>query len=60
VLTALYRSDQLRGHAGQALGNGITKEEIGELITYLAFYSGWPCAVNAARIARQVFDERGV
>ncbi len=59
VLTALYRSDQLRGHIGRALDNGVTKEEIGELITHLAFYSGWPCAVNAARIAKQVFDERG-
>ena len=60
VLTALYRSDQLRGHVGRALDNGVTKEEIGELITHLAFYSGWPCAMNAARIAKQVFDERGV
>ncbi len=60
VLTALYRSDQIRGHVGRALDNGLSKEEIGELITHVAFYSGWPTAVNAAQIAKQVFTERGV
>ncbi len=59
VLTALYRTDQLRGHIGRALDNGVTREEIGELITHLAFYAGWPTAVNAAQVAKQVFDERG-
>ena len=60
VLTALYRSDQIRGHVGRALDNGLSKEEIGELITHVAFYAGWPVSVNAARIAKQVFEERGV
>src|SRR6266545_7886696 len=50
VLTALYRTDQLRGHIGRALDNGVTREEIGELITHVTFYSGWPCGVNAARV----------
>ena len=59
VLTALYRTDQLRGHIGRALDNGVTREEIGELITHLAFYAGWPNSVNAGRVAKQVFDERG-
>ena len=59
VLTALYRTDQLRGHIGRALDNGVTREEIGEVITHLAFYAGWPTAVNAAQVAKQVFDERG-
>ena len=58
VLTALYRTDQLRGHIGRALDNGVTQEEIGELITHIAFYAGWPTAVNAAQVAKQVFDER--
>jgi 4-carboxymuconolactone decarboxylase len=60
VLTALYRTDQLRGHVGRALDNGVTREEIAEMITHVAFYAGWPCAVNAATVAKQVFDERGV
>ena len=59
VLTALYRTDQLRGHIGRALDNGVTREEIGEAITHVAFYAGWPTGVNAAQVAGQVFAERG-
>jgi 4-carboxymuconolactone decarboxylase len=57
VLTALYRPEQLRGHVQRALANGVTKDEIGELITHVAFYSGWPTAVTAASVAKSVFDE---
>ena len=56
ALVALYRTDQLRGHLERALANGVTREEIGELITHLAFYSGWPTAMTAGRIAKKVFD----
>ena len=58
ALIALYRTDQLRGHIGRALDNGVTKEEIGEIITHVAFYAGWPTAASAARIAKGVFDEQ--
>lgn len=58
TLVAMYRSDQLRGHIGRALDNGVTKEEIGEVITHMAFYSGWPTAAQASRIAKEVFDAR--
>ena len=58
VLTALYRPEQLRGHVQRALDNGVTKDEIGELITHVAFYSGWPTAVTAASVAKSVFDEQ--
>ena len=58
TLIALYRAGQLPGHINRALDNGVTKEEIGEIITHIAFYSGWPTAANAARIAKEVFDER--
>jgi 4-carboxymuconolactone decarboxylase len=58
ALVALQRPDQLRGHLDRALTNGVTKEELGELITHLAFYSGWPTAVTAANIAKEVFDKR--
>ena len=57
ALVALYRPDQLRGHLWRALENGVTREEIGELITHLAFYAGWPAAMTAGRVARKVFDE---
>ena len=57
ALTALYRTDELRGHIRRALNNGVTKEEIGGLITHMAFYAGWPTAVNAGRVAQEVFEE---
>jgi 4-carboxymuconolactone decarboxylase len=44
------------GHLERALGNGVTRDEIGEMITHLAFYAGWPAAMTAGRIARKVFD----
>jgi 4-carboxymuconolactone decarboxylase len=58
VLLATYRPEQLRGHLQRALDNGVTQDEIGELITHLAFYSGWPASVTAATIANEVFDEQ--
>ena len=58
ALTAMYRTDQLPGHLERALANGVTREEIGELITHLAFYAGWPAAMSAGRIAKKVFDAR--
>jgi 4-carboxymuconolactone decarboxylase len=56
ALTALGRSDQLPLHLERALGNGVTREELGELITHLAFYAGWPAAMTAGRIAKRTFD----
>ena len=53
-----YRTDQLPGHLERALNNGVTKEEIGEIITHLAFYAGWPAAMTAGTIARKIFDAR--
>lgn len=58
MLTALYRTEQLRGHIRRALDNGVTQEEISEIITHAAFYGGWPTAANAVQVAKQVFDER--
>ena len=60
ALTALYRTEELRGHIGRALDNGVTTTEIGEMITHMALYAGWPCGVNAGRVAKQVFDDRGL
>jgi len=57
VLVALYRTGQLPGHFRRALDNGVTKEEIGELINHVAFYAGWPTAANAVQIAKEAFDE---
>ena len=57
VLTALYRTEELRGHMRCALDNGVKKEELFGLITHLAFYAGWPTAVNAGRVALEIFDD---
>ncbi|GAB4062153.1 carboxymuconolactone decarboxylase family protein [Uliginosibacterium sediminicola] len=47
ALVALYRLEQLPFHLQRALDNGITRAELAELITHLAFYSGWPTAASA-------------
>ncbi len=56
ALTALGWSDQLEGHIGRGLANGLTREEVSEVITHLALYSGWPSAMTAAHVATDVFD----
>jgi 4-carboxymuconolactone decarboxylase len=43
----------------RALENGVTHSELVEAITHLAFYDGWPNAMSAATIAREVFDTTG-
>jgi 4-carboxymuconolactone decarboxylase len=55
ALIALNRPDQLRSHLGRGLNNGLTKDEISETLTHLAFYAGWPNAISAAGVAREVF-----
>ncbi len=57
ALVALYRGDQLRGHLQRALANGVKKEELVEVITHLAFYSGWPTAMTAMNIAKEVLEK---
>ena len=56
VIIALYRTQELKGHMVRAIENGVTKEELYGLITHLAFYSGWPTAVNAGRVALEVLE----
>ncbi|MCX5580096.1 carboxymuconolactone decarboxylase family protein [Kaistia terrae] len=57
ALIALNRPDQLRSHLKLARQNGVTKEELVETITHMAFYSGWPSAVSAVAIAKEVFED---
>jgi 4-carboxymuconolactone decarboxylase len=40
------------------LDNGLSKKELSEVITHLAFYAGWPAAMTAAQVAKDVFDKR--
>ena len=57
ALIALNRTEQLKGHLERALNNGVTPEEIGELITHLAFYGGWPVAMSGALVANDVLAQ---
>lgn len=57
TLVALYRTNELPFHLKRALENGVTKTELIELITHLAFYAGWPPASTAIGIARQVLAQ---
>jgi 4-carboxymuconolactone decarboxylase len=57
TLVALNRTEQLPFHLTRALENGITKDEIIEVITHLAFYSGWPTAMSAVLLAKEVFQQ---
>jgi 4-carboxymuconolactone decarboxylase len=58
TLIALGRERQLVGHLNRALDNGLSKSELSEVITHLAFYAGWPAAMTAAQVAKDVFDKR--
>jgi 4-carboxymuconolactone decarboxylase len=57
ALIALNRPDQLRSHINLGHQNGLTKDEIVETITHMAFYSGWPSAVSSLAIAKEVFQK---
>lgn len=59
-LMSLYRTNEMPFHIKRALENGVTKTEIVETITHLAFYAGWPVASTALATARRVFDEAGI
>lgn len=57
ALVAMNRPDQLRFHLKYAVENGVKKEELIEAITHLAFYAGWPSAISAIMIAKEVFSK---
>jgi len=49
ALLAMNRIEQLPFHLEFALENGVSREELVELTTHLAFYSGWPTAASAVK-----------
>ena len=57
ALIAMNRPDQLRSHLARARENGVTQDELIEAITHLAFYAGWPSAVTAISVAKEVFQK---
>jgi len=57
ALIANGNTEQLTGHLNRAAGNGWSEAEIAEVIIHLAFYAGWPRAMSAVRVAREVFKK---
>jgi 4-carboxymuconolactone decarboxylase len=59
ALVALYRGEQLGFHLRLALENGLSKDELVEAITHLAFYAGWPTAMSAITQLKAVVEADG-
>ena len=59
ALIALNRTEQLPFHLRRGLDNGLSRDEIIELITHLAFYCGWPNSMSALRVAKDEFEKGG-
>jgi len=57
ALVALNRPDQLRFHFGMAVENGVKEQELIEVITHLAFYAGWPSAMTALTVAKELLSK---
>ncbi|MEV0590652.1 carboxymuconolactone decarboxylase family protein [Nonomuraea cavernae] len=56
ALAALYRTDQIEFHLRKGLDNGLTKDELVEAITHLAFYAGWPAAMTAMNTLKTIVE----
>ncbi|GAA0137467.1 carboxymuconolactone decarboxylase family protein [Paenibacillus sp. YSY-4.3] len=50
-------SEALKTYLNSAKQNGLSEEELIEVITHLAFYAGWPNAMSAIRVAKEVFSK---
>jgi 4-carboxymuconolactone decarboxylase len=57
VLTALGREHEIAMHVRAAIGNGLTRDEIGEVLLHTAVYAGVPASNRAFAIAQQALDE---
>jgi 4-carboxymuconolactone decarboxylase len=58
ALCALHRPNELEIHIGRGLDNGLSRDEICELIMHMAIYGGFPIAVEGMAVAKSVFDAR--
>jgi 4-carboxymuconolactone decarboxylase len=57
ALVALGKPEQMNSHFPRAIKNGVTQDELIEMITHMAFYSGWPSAVTAVSRFRELFGK---
>jgi 4-carboxymuconolactone decarboxylase len=58
ALATAGNTEQLTFHLGLARENGVTRTELTEAITHLAFYAGWPRAMSAMAVAKQVLGSQ--
>ena len=56
-LTAGGNTEQLGFHLGRAIENGVTQEELIEVITHVTLYAGWPKGMSAMGVAKQLFTD---
>jgi len=60
ILIALNRGTEFKTHVRGALTNGLTKDDILEVVVQCMIYCGVPAAMEAARLAKEVFKEKGI
>jgi 4-carboxymuconolactone decarboxylase len=60
MISALNRPHELKLHVKGAIRNGLTKDEVREVLLQVAIYCGIPCGVDSFRIAREAFAELGI
>jgi len=60
MLTALNRPHELRLHVRGAINNGLTKDEIKEVLLQTAIYCGVPAAIDSFKNAKEVLKEMGI
>src|SRR5690349_8153691 len=58
ALIATGKTEQMEFHFPNAIKNGVTQEELVEMITHLAFYGGWPSAMSAVNRAKTLFAKK--
>jgi 4-carboxymuconolactone decarboxylase len=58
ALVATGKTEQLGFHFPRAIENGVTQQELGELVTHLAFYVGWPNSLSAVARAKEVLGPK--
>ena len=57
AIVATGKTEQMKSHFPRAIANGVTKEELVEMFTHMAFYSGWPSAVTAVLNFHEIFGD---
>lgn len=60
MITALNRTHEVKLHVRGAINNGLSKDEIREVLLQTAIYCGVPAAIDSFRAAREVFKEMGI